>query len=318
MAKKAILVTGGAGFIGSNIVEELIRLKKRVIVLDDFSSGRSEHIKPFLSKIRLVRGDIRNRKTVDRVMKDVNIVIHQAAIRSVPKSVDNPLLSHEVNTTGTLVLLQSALKNRIKRFVYASSSSVYGDVDKFPQHETDALNPMSPYGASKLCAENYCLCFHENHGLETVSLRYFNVYGPRQNPESLYSAVVPAFIDFIRKAKRPKIYGSGKQSRDFTYVKDVARANLKAAFGGKRVVGKIFNIASGYDYSVLHILKVIAKHMKTNPKPLHGPARKGDPMRTFASISHARKQLGWKPQVNLNQGLKETVKWFEKDNPKQY
>ena len=170
MKNKTVLVTGGAGFIGSNIVEELVRLKKRVVVFDNFSTGRKEHIRPFLSKIRVIRGDIRDPKAANQAMKGVGIVIHQAAVRSVPKSVDNPLLSHDVNTTGTLVLLNAAVKHRIKRFVYASSSSVYGNVNKFPQKETDFLNPLSPYGASKLCAENYCLCFYDNHGPQTVAL----------------------------------------------------------------------------------------------------------------------------------------------------
>jgi len=318
MKKKSILVTGGAGFIGSNIVEELVRLKKPVVVLDDFSSGLKENIKPFLSKIKLIRGDIRNPRAVNKAMKGIGIVIHQAAIRSVPKSVDNPFLSHEVNTSGTLVLLDAAVRYGVKRFVYASSSAAYGDVTKFPQHESDGVKPLSPYGASKLCAEHYCHCYHENFGLETVALRYFNVYGPRQNPESLYSAVVPAFIDNVRKGESPKIDGTGKQSRDFTYVKDVARANLRAAFSGSQVAGRTFNIASGHDYSVLKILQVISNYLNAKPKRIHGPRRKGDAMRTFANISAARKWLGWRPLVSLDRGLKETVQWFEKSNPKRY
>jgi nucleoside-diphosphate-sugar epimerase len=223
-----------------------------------------------------------------------------------------------VNTGGTLNLLDAAVKHGITRFVYASSSSAYGDVTKFPQSEDDTLKPLSPYGVSKLCAENYCLSYNEVHGLPTVSLRYFNVYGPRQNPESLYSAVVPAFIDKVRKGQRPVIDGTGKQSRDFTYVKDVARANVRGAFAGKEAAGKAYNIASGHDYSVNEILNLICKYLKTKPNPIHGPKRRGDAMRTYASISLAKRYLGWTPQVNLQQGLKNTVQWFEKNNPQVY
>ncbi|MBF0253888.1 MAG: NAD-dependent epimerase/dehydratase family protein [Candidatus Omnitrophica bacterium] len=314
--KDRILVTGGAGFIGSNIVESLVKLGKRVAVLDDFSSGQMEHIRPFLKHIRLCRGDIRSPKDVKTAMKDCSIVIHQAAIRSVPKSVDKPLLSHDVNTTGTLVLLNEAVRRGVKRFVYASSSSAYGDVRKFPQKETDPLRPLSPYGVSKLCAENYCYTYFDNHGLKTVSLRYFNVYGPRQNPESLYSAVVPAFIDQIRRGKVPVIDGTGKQSRDFTYVGDVVRANLLAALGPGSLGGSVFNIAAGSDYSVNTILSLIAKHMGVRVKPAHGPARRGDAMRTYADISAAKTKLKWMPKMPLDEGLKETVRWFVEKNPK--
>jgi len=315
---KTVLVTGGAGFIGSNIVGALVRTKRKIAVLDDFSTGFKHNLAAFGKRITIVRGDIRDITAVNRVMKGVDTVIHQAAIRSVPKSVDNPLLSHEVNASGTLVLLHAAVKHRVRRFVYASSSSVYGDVKHFPQKESDPLLPLSPYGASKLAAENYCYCFYNNHGLRTVSLRYFNVYGPRQNPESLYSAVVPAFIDKIRQGKPPVVDGSGRQSRDFTYVGDVVAANLRAAFGPASLGGKVFNIASGHDYSVLDILNVIAKNMGVRPRCVFGPPRRGDARRTFADISAARRKLGWKPRVDLNKGLRETVLWFEKEKPGRY
>lgn len=313
--KKQTLVTGGAGCIGSNIVEELIRRGKPVTVIDNFSAGLMRNLKPFAGKIRLVRGDIRNAKDVDRAMKGADVVIHQAAIRSVPKSVNNPLLSHEANTTGTLTLLNAAIKHGVKRFVYASSSSVYGGAQAFPQKESASLRPMSPYGVSKLCGENYCHAFHAIYGLHTVALRYFNVYGPRQNPESLYSLVVPAFIDKIRRGERPVIDGTGKQSRDFTYVKDVVRANLLAAFEAPRAGGKSFNIAGGKDTSILDILNMIAKHMGRKANPVFGPRRKGDPMRTYADISAAKRDLGWKPLTGLDEGLRETIQWFEANKP---
>lgn len=315
MSSKHVLVTGGAGCIGSNIVEALVHQGKKVTVIDNFSAGLMRNINPFMKKIKLVRGDIRDSKAVDRAMKGAGVVIHQAAIRSVPKSVNNPFLSHEVNTTGTLVLLNSALKHGVKRFVYASSSSVYGDVTKFPMQEKDSLSPMSPYGVSKLCGEQYCHAFHAIYGMHTVALRYFNVYGPRQNPESLYSLVVPAFIDKVRRGERPVIDGTGKQSRDFTYVKDVARANVLAAFGGPRSAGKSFNIAGGKDTSILEILNLVAKHMGKKTKPVFGPRRMGDPMRTYADISAAKRDLGWTPLMKLNDGIKETVQWFEAIKP---
>lgn len=315
MKKSHVLVTGGAGCIGSNIVEELVRRGKRITVLDNYSAGPTQNLKPFMKKITLVRGDIRDAKAVDRVMKNVAVVIHQAAIRSVPKSVNDPLLSHETNSTGTLILLNAAIKHGVKRFVYASSSSVYGGVAKFPQSENDSLSPMSPYGVSKLCGENYCHAYHAIYGLHTVALRYFNVYGPRQNPESLYSLVVPAFIDKIRRGERPVIDGTGKQSRDFTYVKDVVQANLLAAFEAPRAAGKSFNIAGGKDTSILDILNLIARHMGRKTNPIFGPRRKGDPMRTYADISAARRDLGWRPLTPLNDGIRETVQWFEANKP---
>lgn len=317
MKKGKILVTGGAGFIGSNIVEELVAMNKEVVILDDFSTGFDHFLTPFKKKISVVKGDIRDPKATKKAMKDVRVVIHQAAIRSVPKSVDNPFYSHEVNGTGTLVLLSEAIKAGVKRFVYASSSSVYGNVDKFPQVESDTLSPLSPYGVSKLCGENYCHAYHAIYGLETVALRYFNVYGPRQNPESLYSAVVPAFIDKVRRGQRPVIDGDGKQSRDFTYVKDVARANIQAALTANKVGGESFNIASGHDYSVNQILELICKNLNKKCNPIFGPRRKGDALRTYANISKAKKLLDWTPQISLQQGLERTIQWFLANDVKQ-
>jgi UDP-glucose 4-epimerase len=309
--KRKILVTGGAGFIGSNIAEELVKKGKSVVVLDDLSTGFLSHLKSVKKDIHFIKGDIRNPSTVKKALKRVDIVIHQAAIRSVPKSVDDPFLSNSVNVTGTLVLLDQSLRQGVRRFVCASSSSVYGDVHKFPQTESDKLHPLSPYGASKLVGEHYCSCYFHNFGLQTVSLRYFNVYGPHQNPESKYSAVVPAFISCLRNGKKPVIDGTGKQSRDFTYVKDVVSANLRSAFASSRVAGETFNVAGGKEVSVLQILRDLAKIMRVRAQLRFGPSRKGDAMRTYASISKAQRLLGWKPQFTLDQGLKRTVAWFE-------
>lgn len=313
--EKGILVTGGAGCIGSNIVEALVARGKKVTVIDDFSAGFEENLKPFARKIRLVRGDIRNAADVRKSLKGVGVVIHQAAIRSVPKSVKNPHLSHEVNSTGTLVLLEESVRQGIRRFVYASSSSVYGSALRFPQSERDTPKPISPYGVSKLCGEMYCHAFKGVHGLETVSLRYFNVYGLRQNPESLYSLLIPALLDKLIKGQRPVIDGTGKQSRDFTFVGDVVRANLLAAFGPAKAAGMAFNIAGGRDYSVLEILARVQKILGTKIRPAFGPRRPGDPMRTRADISLASKYLDWRPRVSLEQGLQKTIEWFLAHKP---
>jgi len=217
------LVTGGAGFIGSNIVDELVKRGEKVAVLDNFSTGNRDNLKTVMSRIDLVEGDIRDRAACDKAMRGVDYVIHQAALRSVAKSVEDPFQTNDVNVSGTLNLLVAAKDNKIKRVVYASSSSAYGDAKKFPQRETDMPVPISPYGVSKLAAENYCITFAKTFGLETVSLRYFNVFGPRQNPESKYSAVIPIFIHNMINGQSPVVDWDGKQSRDFTYVANVVR-----------------------------------------------------------------------------------------------
>ena len=239
------------------------------------------------------------------------MIIHQAAIRSVPKSLDNPFLSNSVNSEGTLMMLHEAARCGIRRFVYASSSSVYGNAQHFPQREDFPTRPLSPYGASKLAGENFCYSYFFNFGLETVSLRYFNVYGPRQNPESKYSAVVPAFVSSVRKKMQPTIDGTGKQSRDFTFVRDVAKANILAAFTPD-IAGQIFNIAGGKDYSVLKVYKMICDALGSSLKPVFGQRRRGDPMRTYADTSKARRMLKWRPEVEFEEGLNETIEWFLK------
>jgi UDP-glucose 4-epimerase len=218
------LVTGGAGFIGSNIVEELIKRGGKIRVLDNFITGKRENLKPFIHDIELIESDIRDKKALNRAMKGIDFVLHQAALRSVAKSVEDPVETHDVNATGTLNLLNAAKEAGVRRVVYASTCAAYGDARKFPQEETDEVAPISPYGASKLAGETYCRVFAKTLGLETVSLRYFNVYGPKQNPESKYSSVVPGFIFDIMKKKIPIVDWDGKQSRDFVFVKDVVQA----------------------------------------------------------------------------------------------
>jgi len=316
--KNKVLVTGGAGFIGSNLVKGLLEKGKKVVVLDNLSTGFRRHMKPFMHDIQFIKGDIRRPRDVKKAMQDVRVVFHHAAIRSVSKSVLDPYLCHHVNATGTLILLEEASKKRVDRFVMASTSAVYGDTHHFPQKEEDSLNPISPYGASKLAGENYCFSYFYNQGLKTVCLRYFNVYGPNQNPESDYSAVVPMFIYRVRNNHKTIVDGTGKQSRDLVFVKDVVSANLQAGFGPKGCVGKVFNIGSGQDHSVLKILSNIEKFYKRKPNRGYGTRRKGDPDRTYPSISKAKKYLGWKPKYKFERGLKETIQWFEDHNPNVY
>ncbi|MCX5714086.1 MAG: NAD-dependent epimerase/dehydratase family protein [Candidatus Omnitrophica bacterium] len=242
------LVTGGAGFIGSNIVEELVRLKvDEIRVLDNFSAGSKDNIKPLLDRITLLEGDIRDNKILSKALRGIDFVIHMAALRSVAKSVEDPVETHDVNATGTLNLLIAAKEAGAKRLIYSSTCATYGDAKKFPQKESDEVAPISPYGASKLAGETYCRVFAKTLGLETVSLRYFNVYGPRQNPESRYSSVVPGFIFDIMKNRIPIIDWDGKQSRYFVFVKDVVQANL-LAIKANNASGEVFNVGNGTSY----------------------------------------------------------------------
>ncbi|MCX5715297.1 MAG: SDR family oxidoreductase [Candidatus Omnitrophica bacterium] len=307
--KKTYLVTGGAGFIGSNIVDELVRRGQRVKVVDSFITGRRENLKHLSGKIELVKGDIRDLNLMVKITKGIDYVIHQAAFRSVPKSVEDPTLCTETNVNGTLNVLIAAHKAKVKRVVYASSSSVYGDVIKFPQREEDDLFPLSPYGASKLAGEHYCKVYTATCGLETVGLRYFNVFGPRQNPESKYSAVIPIFIYKMVRGQRPVVDGDGKQSRDFTYVANVVEANLRAIVA-KGASGQVINVGCGGSYSVLDIITALNKFIGKDIKPVFGPARKGDARKTKADISRLKKYLGITPKVGFEDGLKKTLAWF--------
>lgn len=303
------LVTGGAGFIGSNIVEELVRQGKDVRVLDDLSTGFEKNLKPFEERIDFIKGDIRSEEDVKKALLGVDYIIHQAALRSVAKSVERPVPTNDVNVNGTLNVLMRSYEAGVKRLVYASSSSAYGDCDVYPQKETLAPNPISPYAVSKLAGEYYARMFTTTMGLETVSLRYFNVFGPRQNPESKYSAVIPAFIDMLVKDQPCTIDGDGKQSRDFTYVGNVVDANI-AACHVPEAAGMVFNVACGKDYSVIDVAEGIKKILGKTIESLHGARRPGDVMRTFADISQLRNVLKVEPRVNFYEGLEKTVEWF--------
>ncbi|MDP3791640.1 MAG: SDR family oxidoreductase [Candidatus Omnitrophota bacterium] len=304
------LVTGGAGFIGSNITEELVKRGERVRVLDSFITGNRDNLKTFLNKIELIEGDIRDAAVVKDAMKGMDYVIHQAALRSVAKSVEDPIATNDTNVFGTLNILVVAKEAGIKRVVYASSSSAYGDAKSFPQKETDLPVPISPYGVSKLAAEHYCVTFAKTFGLETVSLRYFNVFGPRQNPESKYSAAIPAILAKMLGSESPIAEWDGKQSRDFTYVANVVEANLRACIVPK-ISGEVFNIACGSTTSILDIIRETNKILGLKLKPVYGPKRQGDVRKTYADISKMKNMLGVKKIVGFKEGLKSTIDWFK-------
>jgi UDP-N-acetylglucosamine/UDP-N-acetylgalactosamine 4-epimerase len=308
------LVTGGAGFIGSNIVEELIRRGETVRVLDSFITGSEDNLgfinnyPLYAKRYTLIRGDIRSKEDCQKALKGVDYVLHQAALRSVPKSVDDPFLTNDINVNGTLNLLFEAKKAGVKRLVYASSSSCYGDVQSFPQKEEFNPRPISPYGVSKLAAENYCHTFSKTFGLDTVSLRYFNVFGPRQNPESKYSAAIPALLSRMINGKSPIVEWDGKQSRDFTYVGNVVAANLACATAKNILGGEVFNIACGNSVSIIDIVNALNKLLGTDSKPEYAAKRAGDVRKTYADISKISKITG--PGIDFNAGLKLTVEWF--------
>lgn len=311
---KKFLVTGGAGFIGSHIVERLLKEGHFVRVLDNFSSGKIENLS-FTHELRamsyeLIRGDIRSFDTCLKATQGIDFILHQAALRSVPKSMLNPQEYNEVNIQGTLNLLKAAKKNKVKRLVFASSSSVYGEVKTFPEKEGFSPSPISPYALTKLAGEHYCRIFSKHFGLSTVCLRYFNVFGPRQSLDDEYAVVIPKFITCLLKGEHPPIYGTGRQSRDFTYVKNVVQANLLAAKKGN-FKGEIFNVASGRDYTVLELVKILRKIMDRNTKPVFLPLRPGDVFKTQADLSKIKRMLGYSPKIDFIQGLKLTVEYFK-------
>jgi nucleoside-diphosphate-sugar epimerase len=303
------LVTGGAGFIGSNISEELVRRGKRVRILDNLSTGKNEFMAGFRDQIEFVKGDIRSFEDCKRAVAGCDYVIHQAAIRAVAKSVDKPQETHEVNATGTLNVLMAAKEAKAKRVVYASSSSAYGDCTTFPEKESFRPMPLSPYACQKLMGEMYAIMFTKTYGLETVSLRYFNVFGPRQDPESLYSAVIPKFMEQAYLNQPLELHWDGKQQRDFTHISNVVQANLLAATS-KTGVGETFNIANGKTYSLLDLIRGIEKIVGRKLERVHHPKRAGDVRKTYADISRAKKQLGYRPVMNFENGLKDTWDYF--------
>ena len=308
MTPAPVLVTGGAGFIGSHLVAALLARGQRVRVLDDFSAGRREFL-PAHPALEVVAGDLRDPETLRRVVPGVELVFHQGALRSVPRSVEDPYAYHDVNVTGTLRLLLAAREARVRRVVCASSSSVYGDQPVLPLHEELRPQPISPYGASKLIGEHYCANFSRHYGLETVSLRYFNVYGPRQDPASEYAAVVARFIQSALRDQPLEIHGDGGQTRDFTYVGNVVEANLAAA-EAPGMAGDVFNIACGERLSVLDIADALEEVLGRRLARRHTPARPGDVRDTLADVSRAGARLRYVPAVQFKEGLRRTVAAF--------
>lgn len=303
------LITGGGGFIGSNIAHELVRRNEKVRVLDNFATGRRVNLSGIEDKMELMEGDIRDFWTVREAVEGVDYVLHQAALPSVPRSVKNPLTSNSVNIDGTLNLLEAAKQAGVKRFVFASSSSVYGDTPELPKHEKMWLDPLSPYAVTKLAGEKYCKVFYELYGLETVALRYFNIFGPRQDPGSEYAAVIPKFINAFLEGRSPVIFGDGEQSRDFTFVANAVEANLLAA-KAPGIAGKYFNIAVGGQYTLNTLVKMLQEIIGSDIKPKYDPPRKGDILHSYADISRARSEMGFDPKVDFVSGLKLTVEWF--------
>ncbi|MGH9189569.1 MAG: SDR family oxidoreductase [Acidimicrobiales bacterium] len=302
------LVTGGAGFIGSNLADALLAAGHQVRVLDDLSTGYAENIP---EAAELVQGNVADESLVTEAMCDVDVVFHQAAHRAVLRSVVDPLATDTANTHGTLTILQAALKAGARRVVYASSSSVYGGSAEMPTPETASQAPRSPYAVTKMAGEHYCRVFAELHGLETVSLRYFNVFGPRQRPDSAYAAVIPLFIDALHRGEPPTVHGDGGQSRDFTYVSDVVAANMAAAEAPARAcAGQSYNIANGESFSLLEMLDMLGKLMGKQPSPVHAAPRAGDVYATRGDAAAAAEHLGWKPDVGFEDGLRRTIGWF--------
>ena len=305
-----ILVTGGAGFIGSHLVDRLLDEGFKVWVVDNLYTGQMENLIQHRGKkgFRFVEGDIRNFELVKKIVRGVDAVFHEAALVSVTRSVENPLLSNETNVTGTLNLLKACVDARVKRFVYASSSSVYGETETLPKHEDLATMPLSPYAVSKLAAENYVRVFHDVYGLETVCLRYFNVYGPRQT-YGPYSGVISIFINRLLEDQPPIIYGDGEQTRDFTNAQDVVEANM-LALSAQNAVGEVFNIASGTAITVYELAKMLQRITgREDLKPIFTEQRAGDIKHCSADISKAEKVFGFHPKIKLNEGVSKLVEW---------
>jgi nucleoside-diphosphate-sugar epimerase len=302
------LVTGGAGFIGSHIVETLLGRSEGIRVLDNLSTGRWENVAPFLDQIEFIEGDLRDEGAVRRAAEGIDYVLHQAAIPSVARSVEDPISSETANVVGTLNLLLAARDAGVRRVVFASSSAIYGDSPTLPKVETMPPRPKSPYAISKLAGEYHCQVFAELHGLETVSLRYFNVFGPRQDPSSEYSAVIPKFITAMLGGESPTIYGDGTQSRDFTHVSNVVATNLLATTAPD-MAGRVFNVAVGSRYTLLELVAMLNEILGTHIQPVFSPARPGDVKHSQADINLIR-GCGYQVQLDFRAGLQKTVEWY--------
>jgi UDP-glucose 4-epimerase len=307
-----VLVTGGAGFIGSNLVSALVARGDEVVALDNFSTGREENLaglKP--GSFRLVRGDLRDATLLADAIKGVDYVLHQGALPSVPRSVEEPVECHDVNVTGTITVLEAARKAGVKRVVFAASSSAYGETPTLPKVEDMTPDPLSPYAASKLAAEHYLRVYFLCYGLQTVALRYFNVFGPHQDPKSHYAAVIPRFCTAALTGGRPTIYGDGLQSRDFCHIENAIEANLQACTA-PGAPGEVFNVACGVRTTLLDVVSLLGELVGRQIEPIHEPARAGDIKHSLADISKAKRVLGYTAGVDFRTGIERTLEWYRK------
>lgn len=309
------LVTGGAGFIGSNICEALLKMGYKVRCLDNFSTGKIENINPFLNNdsFELIEGDIRDFKTCMKACENIDYVSHQAAWGSVPRSIEMPLIYEEINIKGTLNMMEAANQNKIKKFVYASSSSVYGDEPNLPKTEERIGKVLSPYALTKKTNEEYGRLYTKLYGLDTVGFRYFNVFGKRQDPHGYYAAVIPKFVKLLLSDQAPTINGDGKQSRDFTYIENVIEANLKGMCSGKDAAGEVYNIAYGGQVYLLDMYDKLCSLLGKKIQPIFGPERKGDIKHSNADISKAKLLLGYNPDYDFEKGLEIAVDWYKEN-----
>jgi len=302
-------VTGGAGFIGSNICKKLVSQGCFVRVIDNLLTGKKSNLTGIIDKIEFIEADMGDERVARSAMKDIDVVLHQGALPSVPRSIDNPAATHKHCVDATFTLLLAARDADIKRFVYASSSSAYGDTPTLPKVETMQPQPLSPYAVGKLVGEHYAKVFNNVFGLETISLRYFNVFGPHQDPTSQYAAAIPAFVTAILKDEPPTVFGDGEQSRDFTYVNNVVEANLLAARTG-HTAGEVVNIACGKAITVNEVIEIINELVGKNIKPIYDAPRPGDIKHSLADITLAKKLIGFKPMVSFKQGLQKAIDWY--------
>ncbi|QDT73355.1 SDR family oxidoreductase [Lacipirellula limnantheis] len=307
MAK--VLVTGGAGFIGSHLTTALVERGDEVVVLDNLSTGRMENLRHLEGRYRLIQGDVLDHHTVHTACTGVQIVFHQAALASVPRSIAAPLETHAACATGTLNVLEAGRANGVSRVIYAGSSSAYGDQPFQSKREVDLPRPLSPYAVAKLTGEYYCQAFTASYGLPTVVIRYFNVFGPRQDPHSEYSAVIPKFVTTMLNGGRPTIYGDGSQSRDFTYVDNVVQGNLAAATSAT-AVGRVINVACGVQVTLLNLVASINKALGTNVEPIMVEPRRGDVRMSLADLSLARELLAYEPVVDFDEGLRRSISYY--------
>ena len=304
------LVTGGAGFIGSHLVEHLVSRGEEVVVIDDFSTGRRENIAPWLEHVDFIEGSILDADICARAVRGVDYVLHQAAVPSVPRSVSDPVGTHAANATGVLNMLIAARDAKVERFVFAASSSAYGDTEELPKHEDIVPRPLSPYAVQKYAGECYCRAFYATYGLPTVSLRYFNIFGPRQDPSSLYAAVIPKFIMQAVNNEAPTIYGDGEQTRDFTNVKNVIHANMLATTASEAAFGQVCNIGCGDRISVNELWQRIKDAVGARVDPDYEPRRAGDVRDSLAALDRARALIGYQPVADFDTGLVETIAYF--------